>query len=65
MAKSTEQERRRAVTQTLASWAIEGFQPSARYLALTERFIVGEISSEEMRQALNEDRATALVSSAA
>lgn len=48
MAKSTEQERRRAVTQTLASWAIEGFEPDAKYLALVERYVSGELSLEEL-----------------
>ena len=48
MAQSTEQTRRKAVTQTLASWAIEGFEPDAEYLALVDRYIVGEVSLEDL-----------------
>ena len=42
MAESTEDKRRKAVTQTLASWAIEGFEPDAEHLALVERYLGAE-----------------------
>lgn len=48
MAESTEQARRKAVDQTLASWAIEGFEPDAEYLALVEQYIVGDVSLEDL-----------------
>lgn len=54
MAKSTEQDRRRAVTQTLASWRIEGFEPDAKYLALVERYIAGELTTDDLRRYLDE-----------
>ena len=63
MAKFTEQDRRNAVDQTLASWRIEGFEPDAEYLALVERFVTGELSTDELRRYL--DEAEIAVSSAA
>ncbi|MFZ6864707.1 antitoxin VbhA family protein [Undibacterium sp. Ji67W] len=42
------QERRRAVTQTLASWALEGFEPDAEYLALLEKYVSGELTLAEI-----------------
>ena len=63
MAKFTEQDRRDAVAQALASCGIEGFEPDAEYLALVERFIKGELSADDLRHHL--DKAAAPVSSAA
>ena len=63
MAKVTEQDRRRAVDQTLASWRIEGFEPDAEYLALVERYVAGELSTDDLRRYL--DEAELRVSSAA
>ena len=54
MAKVTEQDRRRAVDQTLASWRMEGFEPDARYLTLVERYITGELSTDDIRRLLDE-----------
>ena len=54
MANITEQDRRRFVDQTLASWRFEGFEPDDEYLALVERYIVGEMSTDELRQKLDE-----------
>ena len=63
MAKFTEQDRRNAVDQTLASWRIEGFVPDAEYLALVERYVTGELSADDLRRYL--DEAEMAVSSAA
>lgn len=63
MAKFTAQDRRNAVDQTLASWHIEGFEPDAGYLALVERFVTGELSTDELRRYL--DEAEIAISSAA
>jgi hypothetical protein len=49
MAATSESDRRRAVTQTLASWRIEGFEPDAEYLALLERYVAGELTLAEVR----------------
>lgn len=58
MANIMEQDRRRFVDQTLASWRLEGFEPDDEYLALVERYIVGELSPDELRLKLDEiDRA--------
>lgn len=54
MAKFTEQDRREAVDQTLASWRIEGFEPNAEYLALVERYVTGELSTDDLRCYLDE-----------
>lgn len=54
MADFAEQDRRDAVTQTLASWRIEGFEPDAQYLALVERYIVGELTTDDLRRYLDE-----------
>ena len=54
MADFAEQDRRDAVTQTLASWRIEGFEPDAQYLALVERYIVGELATDDLRRNLDE-----------
>jgi hypothetical protein len=45
----TEQDRRRNVTQTLASQRIEGFEPDAAYLALLERYVRGELTLAQVR----------------
>lgn len=63
MTNTTEQERRRAVNQTLASWAIEGFEPDAKYLALVERYVSGELSLDDLHR--YHDEAAAPFSSAA
>ncbi|MGI9026667.1 MAG: antitoxin VbhA family protein [Burkholderiaceae bacterium] len=44
----TEQDRRRAMEQALASGRIEGHVPSAAYLADCERFVRGEMTDEQM-----------------
>jgi hypothetical protein len=49
MATTGKAERRRAVTRTLASWRIEGFEPDAKYMALLERFVEGEITLAQVR----------------
>ena len=54
MAKFTEQDRREAVDQTLASWRIEGFEPDDEYLALVERYVTGELSTDDLRRYLDE-----------
>ena len=54
MADFAEQDRRDAVTQTLASWRIEGFEPTAEYLGLVERYIAGEVSTDDLRRYLDE-----------
>ena len=54
MAKVTEQDRRRAVVQALASCRIEGFEPDAEYLALVERYVTGELSTDDIRRHLDE-----------
>lgn len=41
--------RQRAVKQTLASWAIEGFEPDAQYLALLDRYVNGELTLAQVR----------------
>ena len=63
MAKFTEQDRRDAVTQAVASCRIEGFEPDAEYLALVERYVTGELSTDDLRRYL--DEAEMAVSSAA
>lgn len=63
MDKFTEQDRRRAATHGLAISALEGFEPDAEYLALLERFVVGELSLDGLHRCL--DEATVPVSSAA
>lgn len=49
MAKFTRQDRQRSVNQTLASWAIEGFEPDPEYLALLERYVQGELTLAQVR----------------
>ncbi|WP_425254363.1 antitoxin VbhA family protein [Janthinobacterium sp. NFX145] len=49
MAKFTQQDRQRSVNQTLASWAIEGFEPDPQYLALLDRYIQGELTLVQVR----------------
>ncbi len=51
MTSSSKQDRQRAVTQTLASWAIEGFQPDAEYLVLLDQYINGEVTIEQVSAA--------------
>ena len=55
MAALTEADRRRAVTQTLASWRIEGFEPDARYLALLDRYVAGKLTLAEVGARIDED----------
>lgn len=45
--RSTEAERRKAWEQALANARIEGFEPSADYLADVERNIIGELSDAD------------------
>ena len=54
MAATTEAVRRRAVTQTLASWRIEGFETDAEYLALLDRYVAGELTLAEVRAQTDE-----------
>jgi Antitoxin VbhA len=49
MAMTSKADRRQAVTRTLASWRIEGFEPHAEYMALLERFVEGEITLAHVR----------------
>ena len=49
MVTFTKNDRQRAVTQTLASWAIEGFQPDDDYLALLDRYVSGELTLAQVR----------------
>jgi hypothetical protein len=44
MAVTTQAERRQAVTQTLASWRIEGFEPDVEYLALLDQYVAGQVT---------------------
>jgi hypothetical protein len=44
MVNFSKQDRQRAVSQALGSWAIEGFKPDAEYLALLDRYISGELT---------------------
>lgn len=46
---TTNESRQRAVQQTLASWAIEGFEPDAQYLALLDRYVNGEMTLAQVR----------------
>jgi hypothetical protein len=55
MSATTEADRRRAVTQTLASWRIEGFEPDAQYLALLDRYVAGELTLAEVGARIDED----------
>lgn len=41
------------MTQMLASWAIEGFDPDVEYLALLDRYINGELTIVQI-QAITE-----------
>lgn len=45
-----ERNRRRAVTEMLASWRIEGFEPDPEYLAMLERYIAGDVTLDELGQ---------------
>ena len=54
MAATSESDRRRAVTQALASWRIEGFQPDAEYLALLDRYVAGELTLADVRAQTDE-----------
>jgi len=49
MSKFSKQDRQLAVKQTLASWAISGFEPDAEYLALLDRYISGELTITQLR----------------
>ena len=54
MAKLTEQDRRRAVEQTLANWKLEGFDPDPKYLGLLDRYIAGALSTDDLRRYLDD-----------
>lgn len=60
MATFTQDDRRKAVEQTLASWRIEGFEPDAEYLALLDRYIAGELTTEDLRRHLDETEMPAI-----
>jgi hypothetical protein len=49
MTTSTMLKRQRAVTQTLASWAIEGYTPDAAYLALLRSYANGDLTLVHLR----------------
>jgi hypothetical protein len=49
MTAFTREDRQRAVKQTLASWALEGFKPDAQYLALLDGYINGELTLDQVR----------------
>jgi hypothetical protein len=51
MATLTEQERRRWLDQALANTRIEGHVPSPDFLADCERFVSGQMTTEEIRAA--------------
>jgi hypothetical protein len=53
MAATNEVERRCSVTQTLASWRLEGFEPDAQYLALLDRYVAGELSLTDLGNLTN------------
>lgn len=53
--KDTDQaERRRAVTQVLASWRMEGFEPDTEYRELLEQYIQGTLSLEQLTRKTDE-----------
>ena len=54
MTESTEQSRREAMTQAIASSRLEGFEPDPEFLALVERYIVGELTTDDLRRILDE-----------
>lgn len=60
MAAYIEDDRRQAVEQTLASWRIEGFEPDAEYLALLDRYITGELTTDALRRYLDESEIPAI-----
>lgn len=47
------QDRQRAVKQTLASWAIEGFKPDIEYCKLLEHYINGEITLAQISERID------------
>jgi hypothetical protein len=49
MAMTSKADRWRAVTRTLASWRIGGFEPDAKYTALLEWFVEGEMTLAQVR----------------
>ena len=51
MDASTEQSRRYSMDQALASTRIEGHVPSPEYLADCDRFVRGEMTSDDVRAA--------------
>lgn len=57
MATTTEAQRRHNVEQTLASWRIEGFEPDDEYLALLGRYVAGELSLADVREATDQAHA--------
>lgn len=48
--RATEAQRRKSWEQALASARIEGFKPSAEYLADVERNIIGELSDNDFEK---------------
>jgi hypothetical protein len=53
MTTKTEVERRKAVMQALANARLEGFEPDAEYLALLDRYVLGELPLSEVMTATN------------
>jgi hypothetical protein len=53
MTTFTRQDRQKAVTQTLAIWALEGFEPDADYLTLCNRYIHGELTPVQLGEMIN------------
>jgi hypothetical protein len=55
MTAFTREDRQRAVKQTLASWALEegAPEPDAKFLALLDRYIDGELTTAQMRALTN------------
>lgn len=47
-------EREQHVKQTLASWAIEGFEPDAEYRAMLDRYIDGSMTLAQIREATDQ-----------
>ena len=53
--QSTVEERREDVTQTIASWVIEGFEPDFNFKVLLNAYIAGEITTAEIRASINKE----------
>jgi hypothetical protein len=62
--KSTQEQRRDDVTQMIASWRIEGFDPDAEFLAWLDSYVAGTLTLEEIDE-LNNASLAARASAAA